>query len=78
MKSYSVLGSSELPSFSLSKLSTHQFPRLHFSLSLSAFATCGSTTAKGLFADSFFVLNHYAFGGVRAQCVLSVALQLST
>ena len=69
MKCCSVLGSSELPSISLSKLSTRQFPRLHISLSMSAFATCGSTTAKGLYANSFFVLIHYA---VRAQALSEV------
>ena len=30
----------------------------------------GSTTAEGLYANIFFVLSHYAFGGVSAQCVL--------
>ena len=35
----------------------------------------GSTTAKGLYANICFVLTHYAFGGVSAQCVL---LALST
>ena len=43
--------------------------------SLSTFATCGTTAAKGLYANLFFVLTHYAFGGVSAQCVL---LALST
>ena len=76
MKCCSVLGSSELPSVSLSKLSTRQFPRLHISLLMSAFATCGSTTAKGLFANSFFVLIHYAFGGVRAQALLCLCSPL--
>ena len=37
---------------------------------MSTFATCGTTTAKGLYANIFFVLAHYAFGGVSAQCVL--------
>ena len=78
MKSCRVLGSSELPSVLLSMLSTLQFPRLHFSLSMSAFATCGTTTAKGLYANSFFVLNHYAFGGVRAQALSVFVLSTST
>ena len=30
----------------------------------------GSTTAKGLYANFLFVLTHYAFGGVSAQCAL--------
>ena len=30
----------------------------------------GSTTAKGLYANFLFVLSHYAFGGVSAQCAL--------
>ena len=37
---------------------------------MSTFATCGTTTAKGLYANFFFVLSHYAIGGVSAQCVL--------
>ena len=78
MKRCSVLGSSELPSESLSKRSTHQFPRLLISLSLSTFATCGTTTAKGLYANSFFELNHYAIGGVRAQALSVLVLSTST
>ena len=78
MKRCSVLGSSELPSESLSKLSSHQIPRLPFCLSLGTFATCGTTTAKGLYANSFFVLNHYAFGGVRAQALSVLVLSTST
>ena len=30
----------------------------------------GTTTAKGLYANLYFVLTHYAFGGVSALCVL--------
>ena len=78
MKRCSVLGSTELLSVSLSKRSTHQFPRLLISLSMSAFATCGSTTAKKLYANSFFELNHYAFGGVRAQALSVLVLSTST
>ena len=55
-------GSSEPPSESLSKLSSHQIPR--------CIVSEGTTTAKGLYANSFYVLSHYAFGGVSAQCVL--------
>ena len=70
MKCCSVLGSSELPSFSLSKLCIRQVPRLHISISMSASATCGSTTAKGLYANSSFVLIHYAFGASeRRHCL---------
>ena len=34
-------------------------------------ATCGTTTAKGLHANSFFVLIHYVFraSGLQAQSV---------
>ena len=71
MKRCSVLGSSELPSESLSKRSTHQFPRLLISLSKSTFATCGTTTAEGLYANSFFELNHYAFGGRQSAGTVS-------
>ena len=78
MKRCSVLGSFELPSESLSKRSTHQFPRLLFSLSMSTFPTCGTTTAKGLYANSFFELNHYVFGGVRAQALSVLVLSTST
>ena len=60
-------GSSEPPSESLSKLSSHQIPR--------CLVSEGTTTAKGLYANFYFVLSHYAFGGVSAQCVL---LALST
>ena len=74
MKCCSVLGSSELPSFSLSKLCIRQVPRLHISIS----TTCGSTTAKGLYANSSFVLIHYAFGGVRAQAQSVFVLSTST
>ena len=64
-------GSSELPSDSLSKLSSHHIPHSPVSE--------GSTTAKGLYANFYFVLIHYAFGGVRAQCTVSVPrTQLST
>ena len=42
VKCCSVLGSSELPSVSLSKLSTRQFPRLHISISMSLIChSCG-------------------------------------
>ena len=58
-------GSSEPLSESLSKLSSHQIPH--------SLGTEGYTTAKGLYAYSFFVLNHYAFGGVRAQATVSVS-----
>ena len=60
-------GSSESRSESFSKLSSHQIPRC---LDIE-----GTTTAKGLYAKLFYVLTHYAFGGVSAQCVL---LALST
>ena len=50
-------------------------PSLSCQPPMGTFATCGSTTAKGLYANFFFVLTHYAFGGVSAQCVL---LALST
>ena len=30
---------------------------------MSTFATCSTTTAQGLYANSFFELIHYAFGG---------------
>ena len=78
MKCCSVLGSSELLSFSLSKLCIRQVPRLHISISMSASATCGSTTAKGLYANSFFVFIHNAFGGVRAQALSVFVLSTST
>ena len=55
-------GSSVPHSESFSKLSSHQIPRSPVSE--------GSTTAKGLYANFFFVLIHYAFGGVSALCVL--------
>ena len=42
---------------------------------MGTFPTGGTTTAKGLYANFFFVLTHYAFGGVSAQGVL---LALST
>ena len=38
----------------------------------------GSTTAKGLYANSFFVLIHYTFGGVRAQALSVFVLSTST
>ena len=60
-------GSSEPPSQALSKLSSHQIPR--------CLVSEGTTTAKGLYANFYFVLTHYAFGGVSALCVL---LALST
>ena len=55
-------GSSVPHSESFSKLSSHQIPRC---LDIE-----GTTTAKGLYANLYFVLTHYAFGGVSAQCVL--------
>ena len=55
-------GSSEPRSESFSKLSSHQIPRC---LDIE-----GTTTAKGLYANLFYVLTHYAFGGVSALCVL--------
>ena len=55
-------GSSEPLSESLSKLSSHQIPHSPVSE--------GTTTAKGLYAKFYFVLTHYAFGSVSAQCVL--------
>ena len=55
-------GSSEPRSESFSKLSSHQIPHC---LDIE-----GTTTAKGLYANLFFVLAHYAFGGVGAMCVL--------
>ena len=63
-------GSSEPPSESLSKLSSHQIPH--------SLGSEGSTTAKALYANSFFVLNHYAFGGVRAQALSVLVLSTST
>ena len=69
--------SSELPSDSVSKLSSHQIPRLLFCLLLGTFATCGTTTAKELYANSF-ELNHYAFGSVRAQALSVLVLSTST
>ena len=78
MKCCSVLGSSELPSFTLSKLSIRQVPRLHISISMCASATCGSTTAKGLYANLFYVLTHYAFGGVSAVRALRAQHSTST
>ena len=54
--------SSEPLSESLSKLSSHQIPH--------SLSSEGTTTAKGLYAKFFFVLIHYAFGGVSALCVL--------
>ena len=70
--------SSEPPSDRASELNSHQKARPNFfrsrlqaelssnpSLSLE-----GTTTAKGLYANFFFVLYHYAFGGVSAQCSL--------
>ena len=56
-------GSSEPLSESLSNLSSHQIPHSPVSE--------GSTTAKGLYANFFFVLIHYAFGGVGTGCVSS-------
>ena len=55
-------GSSEPRSESFSKLSSHQIPRC---LDIE-----GTTTAKGLYANLYYVLTHYAFGGVSALCVL--------
>ena len=55
-------GSSEPRSESFSKLSSHQIPH--------SLCTEGTTTARGLYAHLFFVLTHYAFGGVSALCVL--------
>ena len=78
MKCCSVLSSSELPSVSLSKLTTHQFPRLLITRSMSTFATCGSTAAKGLYANLFFVLVHYAFGGVKAPSISLLESSTST
>ena len=63
-------GSSEPLSESLSKLSSHQIPHSPVSE--------GSTTAKGLYANFFFVLIHYAFGGVGAGCVLRTQHSTST
>ena len=55
-------GSSEPLSDSLSKLSSHQIPR--------CLVSEGTTTAKGLYGNSFFDFNHYAFGGVCATSAL--------
>ena len=55
-------GLSEPRSESFSKLSSDQIPRC---LDIE-----GTTTAKGLYANLFYVLTHYAFGGVSALCVL--------
>ena len=63
-------GSSEPLSESLSKLSSHQIPHSP--------VPEGTTTAKGLYANFFFVLNHYAFGGVRAQALSVLVLSTST
>ena len=71
--------SSEPLSESFAELSSHQKARPNLFRSrlqaeLSSNPSClslrGSTTAKGLYAKFFFVLYHYAFGGVGAQCVL--------
>ena len=70
MKRCSVRGSSELLSESLYKLSSHQIPH--------SLCSEGTTTEKGLYANSFFVLNHYAFGGVRAQALSVLVLSTST
>ena len=60
-------GSSEPRSESLSKLSSHQIPH--------SLGSEGTTTAKGLYAYSFFcVLNHYAFGRQSAGTVSACAL----
>ena len=45
-----------------SRLSSHQIPR--------CFVSEGTTTAKGLYEKSFYVFNHYAFGGVCAISAL--------
>ena len=63
-------GSSEPPSESLSKLSSHQIPH--------CLVSEGTTTAKGLYANFYFVLSHYAFGGVRAQALSVLVLSAST
>ena len=55
-------GSSVPHSESFSKLSSHQIPR---SLDIE-----GTTAAMGLYANIYFVLTHYAFGGVSALSVL--------
>ena len=60
-------GSSEPLSESLSKLSSHQIPSL----------SEGTTTAKGLYANIFFVLSHYALRG-RQCSVLALSTQHST
>ena len=60
-------GSSEPYWDSLSKLSSHQIPR--------CLGSEGTTTAKGLYVKSLFVLSHYAFGGVcalGALCTLAL------
>ena len=36
---------------------------------MSTFATCGTTTAKGLYENPVFVLHHYAFGSVNAPSI---------
>ena len=62
-------GSSVPHSESFSKLSSHQIPRW--------FDIEGTTTAIGLYANIYFVLTHYAFGG--RQCfVRSLRIQHST
>ena len=63
-------GSSEPLSDSLSKLSSHQIPHLLVNRLMSSFATGGTTTAKGLYGNSYFEFNHYAFGGVSATSAL--------
>ena len=72
-------GSSELTSDSFSKLSSHQV--LSFSYQPFRWVLlppCGTTTAKGLYANFFFVLTHYAFEGVRAQALSVFVLSTST
>ena len=59
-------GSSQPYSDSLSKLSSHQIPR-HL-------GSEGTTTAKGLYEKSLYVLFHYAFRGV---CALSAFCTLA-
>ena len=63
-------GSSESRSESFSKLSSHQIPRC---LDIE-----GTTTAKGLYANLFYVLTHYAFGGVSAVRALRAQHSTST
>ena len=68
--SFSSNGSSESRSESFSKLSSHQIPRC---LDIE-----GTTTAKGLYANLFYVLTHYAFGALVLCLLLALSNSTST